>query len=310
VWIEHGEQYDPVNSFFVSDCPYWSEKKPPIFYDGERDRLYACLGTRFMIDYLNDLDAVYPFVDNVKPFSRFIKLFLVSAADRRFGPLKAAVAAWGILGYLSKMSVTHRKDLLGIAPIRDTGESKLLDRLKEMSKQSSELFQRLNQAYPGDRDLGVLLGDASEQESILVWLTDHMDLLQEKTAALSPDQLSTDGVDHSYLSLAKGFRLDETELLANGAKGVLDPGNKTGVKVVVMGHTHEPVEKLEGLNYFNTGLWTRYYRFADCDDHRSTWSILSEQSYVSFPYKLNYVDIDVKHPGAAQMVAFEKRDHD
>ena len=310
VWIEHGQQYDPVNSFLVSACPYWSEKKPPIFSDGERHRLYACLGTRFMIDYLNDLDVVYPFVDNVKPFSRFVRLFLVSALDRRFGPLKAAVAGWRIMGYLSKLFLTHPKDLLGIAPIRDTGESKLLGRLKEMSKQNSEVFQRLNQAYPGDRDLGVLLSDTSAQERILVWLADHMELLEEPTAAPNPAQLSIHGADDSYLALAKGFRLNETALLVNGAIEVLDPKNKTGGKVVVMGHTHEPVQKPEGLSYYNTGSWTRYYRFADGDDLASAWSILSEQSYVSFPYQLNYVDIDTKHPCAAQMICFEKRDHD
>jgi hypothetical protein len=119
-----------------------------------------------------------------------------------------------------------------------------------------------------------------------------------------------DGVDDSYLALGKGFRLKETELLVNGAKKLLDPGNKMGGKVVVMGHTHEPVERSEGLNYYNTGSWTRYYRFTHGDDHPSAWSILSEQSYLSFPYKLNYVDIDTKHPCAAEMICFEKREHD
>jgi hypothetical protein len=194
--------------------------------------------------------------------------------------------------------------------MRDTGESKLLVRLREMSKQNSELFQRLNQAYPDDRDLGVLLSDTSAQERILVWLADHMELLEEPTAAPNSAQLSMYGADDSHLALAKGFRLNETALLVNGAIDVLNPKNETGAKVVVMGHTHEPVQKPEGLNYYNTGSWTRYYRFGDGDDHASAWSILCEQSYVSFPYNLNYVDIDTEHPCAAQMICFEKRDHD
>jgi len=309
VCIEHGHQYDPINSFFISDYPYWSEKNPPILGDGQRSRLYACLGTRFMIDYLNDLDAAYPFVDNVKPFSRFVRLFLASAADPRFGPLKVAVAGWGILGYLAKLSLTHPKDLLGVTPIRDTGASKLLARLKEMAKENGELFQRLNRAYPGDRNLGVLLSDSSAQEGILAWLEGNMGLLNEPTALLKSDQLSIDDGDDSYLSLGKGFRLNEKQLLVDGAITLLDPKDETGIKVVVMGHTHEPDERPKGLNYYNTGSWTRYYRFTDVD-HPSVWSILSQQSYVNFPYTLNYIDIDTQHPSAAQMICFEKRNHD
>jgi UDP-2,3-diacylglucosamine pyrophosphatase LpxH len=309
-WIEHGQQYDPINSFFISEYPFWSEKNPPILRDQEQQRLYACQGTRFMIDYLNDLDAAYPFVDNVKPFSRFVKLFLVSAADPRFGPLKAAVAAWGILEYLAKLSLIHPKDILGITPIRESGKSELLARLRKLAKENGEMFRRLNQAYPGDRNLGVLLNDASEREHILLWLSVHTELLEEPLPALNAGQLSTGEGEDGYLSLTKGFRLDEKALLREGAINLLDAQNEKGVKLVVMGHTHEPDEKPGGINYYNTGSWTRYYRFNDGKDHASAWSILRDQSYVSFPYMLNYVDIDTQHPGAAQMFCFEKRNHD
>jgi hypothetical protein len=310
VWIEHGQQYDPINSFCISGYPYWSEKNPPILRDEEQERLYACLGTRFMIDYLNDLDAAYPFVDNVKPFSRFVRLFLVSAADRRFGPLKAAVAAWGILAYLAKLSFSKPGNLLGIEGIKDSSQSVLLARLREMAKENGEVFQRLNQAYPGDRDLSVLLSDMSAREQILIWLSEHMDLLEEPVAEHRPDQLSRDGSDDSYLSLMKGFRLNEKALLRDGALEILNPKNKKGVQAVVMGHTHEPDEKPGGVNYYNTGSWTRYYRFDEVADHTSSWSILSNRSYASFPFALNYVVIDPWCPSRAQMLCFEKRDHD
>jgi DNA repair exonuclease SbcCD nuclease subunit len=207
------------------------------------------------------------------------------------------------------LSLTDSKDVLGVTPIRDTGTSNLLTRLKEMAMENGQLFQRLNQAYPSDRDLGVLLSDPSEQEHVLAWLAEHLELLEEPAEAGRSDLLSTDEGDESYLSLARGFRLDETKLLEDAANKLLDPSSETGVKLVIMGHTHEPVEKPKGLSYYNTGSWTRYYRFND-DDHPSAWSILREQSYVNFPYELNYVDVDIDLPSAAKMICYKRQDHD
>jgi len=307
VWIEHGQQYDPVNSFFVSERPCWSEENPPILSDGKQDRLYACLGTRFLIDYLNNLDAEYPFVDNVKPFARFVRLFLVSVADPHFGPMKAAVAGWRIIEYLSKLALTHPRDLLGVEKIEEKEKTDLLVRLQEAARRKDAIFARINDAYPGDRDLRMLLSDPAERGRIFEWLADHLDFLEEPSVKSKEDLLGLDGVDDSYLSLSKGFRLNETALLVDAAIGLLDHRSQEAVELVIMGHTHEPVEKPEG--YYNTGSWTRYYRF-DGDVRPSSWSILKEQSYVNFPFKLNYVDIDIDHPSAAQMICFKSRDYD
>jgi UDP-2,3-diacylglucosamine pyrophosphatase LpxH len=308
VWIEHGQQYDPINSFSISEYPYWSENNPPILSDGHQHRLYACLGTRFLIDYLNDLDADYPFVDNVKPFSRFVRLFLASSADSRFGPVRAAVASWRILKYLMTLGLRHPKDLLGISQIEDGTSTTLIERLKTMPKTNKKQFARINEAFPGDRDLRLLLNDSSEQERILQWLANHLELLDEPQAVSKPSLLSIDGTDDQYLSLGKGFQMNETALLVDAAIKRLGAKDRR-IQLVVMGHTHEPVEKPEGLNYFNTGSWTRYYRFGG-DDHPSAWSILQEESYKTFPYKLNYVEIGVHDPSAAEMCCFKGRDHD
>ena len=309
VWIEHGHQYDPLNSFLISEHSCWSEENPPILSDGDTERLYACLGTRFLIDYLNDLDATYPFVDNVKPFSRFVRLFLASVADFHFGPMKAAVAGWRILRYLSSLAATHPKDLLGVEKIEDKEKAGLLVRLKKVARSKDDMFDRINKAYPGDRDLRILLENSTEQDHILDWLANHLDLLEEPSPITEGNLLGVDAADDEYLSLSKGFRLDETALLVDAATGLLSHLSQDPVKLVIMGHTHEPVERPGGLNYYNTGSWTRYFRF-DGDGRPSSWSMLKEQSYVNFPFKLNYVDIDISDPSAAQMICFQGRDHD
>src|SRR5207253_1950333 len=107
----------------------------------------------------------------------------------RFGPLKAGVAAWGILRYLSTLAVTHPKDLLGIEEIRDTSRPELLNRLKSMARRKDSLFQKLNAAYPGDRNLAVLLDDPTEQDRVLEWLASNLDLLEEPEHAARLDQL-------------------------------------------------------------------------------------------------------------------------
>lgn len=112
IWIEHGHQYDPLNAFEVNGSPFWSEATPPIFKDVDgRDRLFECVGTRLLIKFLNRLDKSYPFVDNVKPFSRFITIFGLSV----FSPshfIKAAATMWGILRFLSSTTIHHRGDLM------------------------------------------------------------------------------------------------------------------------------------------------------------------------------------------------------
>jgi len=210
---------------------------------------------------------------------------------------------------LSKLALAHPKDLLGMEKIEEQGKTDLLARLEELARRKDSMFDRINHAYPGDRDLRVLLGDPAEQDRIFTWLADHLELLAEPPDNAHRDLLDLDGGDEGYLSLSRGFRLNETALLVDAAAKLLKNSGEQPVKLVIMGHTHEPVRKPEGLSYYNTGSWTRYYRF-DGDDLPSSWSILKDRSYVNFPFQLNYVDIDVDHPTAATMLCYKSRNHD
>src|SRR6202035_4882235 len=113
LWSEHGHQYDAVNSFFIEGQPCWSVENPPIRSDEfGKERLYECLGTRFLIQFLNRLDADYPYVDNVKPFSRFLQIFGASALVPGFAPLRAAAAIRSFTSLLSKTAVSNPKAVL------------------------------------------------------------------------------------------------------------------------------------------------------------------------------------------------------
>lgn len=144
IWIEHGHQYDPVNWFFISDYPYWSAANPPICRsDTGEQRLYECLGTRFLIRYLNSLDAEYPYVDNVKPFWRFLEIFGASALRFGLGPVKAAVAVEAILRYLAKTGLTRFSDLYGVSDERNAGAAILIAKaISRAPRSRREAFKR------------------------------------------------------------------------------------------------------------------------------------------------------------------------
>jgi predicted phosphodiesterase len=59
-----------------------------------------------------------------------------------------------------------------------------------------------------------------------------------------------------------------------------------------MGHTHEFQDHPHGLNYVNTGSWTRYLRDM-AGEQKSSWALLQRGAASHFPYNLLYAEIDV-----------------
>jgi len=289
--IEHGHRYDKVNSFDVNGHERWSAEEPPILKskDGE-ERLYECIGTRFLIRYLNGLDARYPFVDNVKPFSRFLKIFGASALTLGWGPLDAAVCVAKMLPYAMRVAVSNRGDLMGIdAPVSVDESHPLVSWIVEATDtERQELADTLRRnGFDLTMPLDVLATRTEDVGLLAEFLAEHPQLvsdLGEKDPSLLGDQEGT-------LGLKEAYNVNETEDLYQGAvEAALGE-----INTVIMGHTHEPFERRgHGLAYFNTGSWTRYYRFQDNEKTRP-WHILKQKSYENFPYSLRYALV---RPGA------------
>jgi UDP-2,3-diacylglucosamine pyrophosphatase LpxH len=284
LWIEHGHQYDPVNSFFVAGEERWGERNPPIFIatDGIF-RLYECTGTRFMIRYLNALDAKYPYVDNVKPFSRFIRIFGASALIPGWGPLNAAIAVSQMISYLARTAAGRPQDLLNVeAPDGATLPHPILVWARQAPEaQLNRILDGLQaRGFPLLLPLAMALERQDQSPDLLHFFADNPDLLDglgEKDPALL-------GRTGGTLTLRQGFAANETEALYAGAEEIV---RREGVNTVIMGHTHEAVTRTEQFSYFNTGSWTRYYRFEN-DEPTAPWRVLREQSYERFPYSLRY----------------------
>jgi UDP-2,3-diacylglucosamine pyrophosphatase LpxH len=304
VWIEHGHQYDPLNCFFVAGVECWSAARPPILRDMTGHlRLYECIGTRFLIRFLNRLDAEYPFVDNVKPFSRFIRLFAASTLEPGHGPLKVAVAMWSLVRYLTNSLVATPGDILTLEegiPAADL----LLEPYRRLPPSSQRNFDETIRArgFALDRPLELYVSTRERAEALLEFLAGHLELFDSLDAGDAA--LLGVGVEPGTLSLVRGFNVNETAELLKGAAKLLEHGD---TRAVVMGHTHEPVDRPAGVPYFNTGSWTRYYRFAP-REHVTTWSILQTNSYEHFPYQLNYAEISGAPPGDVRLITFRERD--
>src|SRR5207249_5698807 len=98
-------------------------------------RLYECPGTRFLIKFLNRLDEDFQFVDNVKPFSRFVRIFGASAFAPGHGMLKVAVIIGRMLAYLNGLALHHRAEVMSLDGTADEfGHRYLQKRLAHMSR--------------------------------------------------------------------------------------------------------------------------------------------------------------------------------
>lgn len=308
VRIEHGHRYDPCNWFKIDDIEHWGADTPPILKDcsGE-ERLLECVGTRFLNQFLNRLDEDYPFVDNVKPFSKFLEFFGMSALRPGLGPFKAAVAIWSMLKYLSEVVLHHRTDILKIDNSADSKVNHPFQLfVKEMTDEQRILLTKILQknGFKIFSPLIMYIEDNKNAEVCNEFLADHLELLdgfKEK----DPSLLSLSG-STGTLSLGKRFVVDETKHLASKAQKIIE---SEALDIVIMGHTHVPIDRTQRINYINTGSWTRYYQCKG-GEHLGSWSILKEDSYKNFPYELKYAEVVLGRVASAQLTTFRERNYD
>ena len=246
------------------------------------------MGTRFLLKFMNGLDERYPFVDNVKPFSKFVKMFLVSGAARDFGPIKALVSYWGLVKFVAGRLLKKPDDLLSIEEKPDRIASEMARLISELSDPKTERLKARIAAggfVIGNRTLKFFVKqDEANAEALLDFLIDHPDMLAEvetdQSGLLSPG-------DEGYLTLGGGFLADETRALKRAARSIIEGGQ---ADAVIMGHTHEPVNANSDLNYVNVGSWIRYFKEVPGNE-RSSWSMLKKSGYPHFPYELAYAEI-------------------
>ena len=297
LWIEHGQQYDDVNVFPYQLSPLlprnakWAEARA-----NEIDLPWGSLFVRYLF---NDIEAVEPFADNIKPQTEFVRWLY------RHHPMMAL--KFGIFGtkfLLEKLRRAwvpanpsayalrreeHEAHLKQLATEQGIAESDLryLDglRAKSLLKETSPLGWRIARWVLRWHLLRFLLVLACVLSAIGVVVA-----VSPLLAAVIPGSVryllwdrwntgSTGAVLGYAVSLIRWFVFPiviavnagfvtwlfagrpnkSLDALAQNAHRIV---HRLQVKSVLMGHTHDADLQSIGDNgqeYFNTGTWTKVF---------------------------------------------------
>lgn len=227
VYIEHGNQFDPLNCFDHAD----------FFSDSEKKELIRLpWGSRFVLDVLNEKQLDFPFLDKIRPKSAAVLIAILVDPHQAFAGIGKL---FGVAPHLVPLAL-RRTHYTGHAQGKgargsdmDAFDPALLwlcqhaDELEAIYDERAFLSAALDPSVPGHRGgrWSQVLAQSLARvgQAILGALTARHDCLRE------PDGYE----EHA-------FRLAHDE----------------AVEFVVFGHTHGVrAFHRDGLHYFNTGTW-------------------------------------------------------
>ncbi len=255
LYVEHGNQYaEKVNRVDNFEKPLDPE------HEGQ---LAIPPGSKFVIEFFNQVEWEKWWVDSVKPLTAL--LWYALAIDAPFA-LKALVA------------------FLKVAPLLIVGS--LAAGAEDLPAQAEQLLreledetqrQALGQRYAEDETF------RREFNTRLARLLGAADAPPEVARAFAVDELSAFDLGKSIVAQVNSALYQAAETRAR----------ETGARVVVFGHTHEPLcERLEnGGLYLNTGTWTWWRDFARAGLEEWKKFYATPEKYMDEHY-LTYVRID------------------
>ena len=228
VFIEHGNQYTYDNRF-----DHWSDPVRPVA--GGAPRIERPWGTLFMDLVYNDIEQAYPFVNKVRP-PWALALIILRAVQEDLGASTKAIAR------LVLFFVLHGGRLLW-ERARDRDEAAF--------------------AAGGAAATGGVMPTRSDIETVMqelgLTMTDErratvIDEVMASTMASGGPAALSDGSDETVKGLLGGT--DERGL----AQRLRDLAVSRGVRVAVLGHTHEPEDRVDesaagACRVLNPGGW-------------------------------------------------------
>ena len=281
--ISHGHLGDVANTF-----SNW--QRPFVKLSSGEKRLEMCPGTLFMVKFVNALEKMYPFADNLLPVTKLASVLLSDD--------KAGFVAVGWL--FAQFVGTTNLRVLG-SDFASTGE-RLLAGFQHSPRRLRELSAAIR-ALEGEEGAVLMDGPLTEEQLIrvMMFLLGRIELAkwQELFRGTEGIALGTEGVTLS--AIGKSNFVDGKERCR---KEATKRAKATGATVVVMGHTHQPDEYVweAGGVYYNPGSWTRYLELSS----RQKVTLADLKDETKYPYKLNYVRIE--NTGGdlrSEMICFE-----
>ncbi len=227
IYVEHGNQYaEKVNRVDNFEKPLDPE------HEGQ---LAIPTGSRFVIEFFNQVEWEKWWVDSVKPMTALIWYAL--AIDFPF-------AVKTLLAFL-KVAPVLIVGGLAVGEEDLPAEAEQLVRELEDEAQLQVLGQRYAEDETFRRDFNARIGR----------LLEAADAPPEVASARAIDEVSAFNLGKSTIAEVNSALHWAAEVKAR----------ETGAQIVVFGHTHEPLcERLEGGGlYLNTGTWTWWRDFAE-----------------------------------------------
>ncbi len=227
IYVEHGHQRAEKITEYRDPYDPRSPEDP--------NQLYYPLGSYFVIDFLNEAERNWWFVDNVKPVTTLIWYALSQNFD---------LASKGLLTFMQ-----HAPTLTSATA--NAHHNSLLHHLEDSSSR-----QKIAQRY---RDDGMYRQQFHEQ------IQHYFNQTQlNYNEAVCRSEISDDPIQ-----IGQAHQKQQHLMLCQAAEEV---AIKEGAKIVLFGHSHTPTQETlqNGSSYINTGSWIENFY----DTPLKTWQAL------------------------------------
>jgi len=259
VYIEHGNQYlERVCCF-----PDFTEPHDP----EHPDELYMPAGSRSVVRFFNRLERRYYWLDGVKPMTALV--WYLFALD--FGTAIRALAAL----------VREAPALvLGSLPVTWAVTNQV------------EALDDIQASMANPQEVETLERQTDRRGSFYARVSDALSLYGVPRGLA---QAAADPADYTALPRACAEEAAQRTRLEDIARAKI---RQEGVRVVIMGHTHEAcqVDLGDGCTYLNCGTWTWIRDFAG-EDYQAWRRLFRFPETYTTQRKLSYVRVDYDADG-------------
>lgn len=255
IYVEHGHQRaEKMNGYHDSFDPRSSDNLSQLFYP---------TGSQFVIDFFNEVEPQWPFVDQIKPITTLIWYALASNFDfacRALACFIRLTPSLVVSDYNSTRSPLASTDRL-LIDLEDEQERRKLADLYKTDAAFRQEFHLMIHQYLDDANVD-----------------------NKGTADFPLPKISSNPIEMG--------RLNQQQQRSMLHRAVEEITAQERAKVILFGHTHRPIQELlsNGSIYINTGSWVKDFS----DVPPETWEDIfaGEQSSAGVPNHLAYARID------------------
>jgi UDP-2,3-diacylglucosamine pyrophosphatase LpxH len=273
--VEHGHQYDYANRFSRADSPMVDSPTGK--------RLEVNWGSVFVSSFYNQVEKEKPFIDNLSPSLAAVWWALRSEPARTFGLPQ--------IGKLLVMLLRDQRALDNLGYLATTlGDEDATDNEPARPQTVEGLIGLYGAADPSlGKEVETLLKNPEAKKDAEVALAE---VPKEEWQSI---QLRKEDPTLRYL-------LTSTNPYINASRQIIS--QHPGIRVVVMGHTHELDARVTPLNnvggsekwYVNTGCWQKNLLVKDARK-KWGWKKLDLDNHEMFPERFSYVKIEFDQKG-------------